>query len=349
VSIAWAGAARRSRAASVWLVAGLLIAALIVAMMSSLFTGAVAISPSQVVTAIFAPSEAGARDAAILWAVRLPRTFMAMLVGACLGVSGAVMQGLFRNPLADPGLIGVSSGATLAAVSTIVLGQNMFGMDATRFLPITAFIGGLAVTLLLYAVATRDGRTSVSVMLLGGIAVGALAMAVTGLLIFIASEQQLRELTFWSLGSLAGANWVKLGSITLCVLIACAALPLLMKTLDRLALGEAEARYMGVNVELSKAAAIGVTSLLTGAAVAVSGTIGFIGLVVPHLLRISVSPSHRFLLPLSALLGALLMLVADQIARRVAAPAELPIGIVTAMIGGPVFMWILLKSAPDRV
>lgn len=324
-------------------------AALVLAALSSVLSGAVDLSLGDVVRAIVSPAEASQRDVSILWSVRLPRTLMAMLVGAALGVSGAVMQGLFRNSLADPGLTGVSSGAALGAVTTIVLGQNLLGSAAAYLLPPAAFLGGLIVTVLLYGLATRNGRTSVSIMLLGGIAIGALTMAATGLLIFISSEQQLRELTFWSMGSLAGASWTKVMSLLACAALALPLLPLLLTTLDRLSLGEAEAQYMGVNVERSKLAAIVLTALITGCAVAVSGVIGFVGLIVPHLLRISIGPSHRVLLPLSAVIGALLMLVADQIARSVAAPAELPIGIVTAAVGGPVFLWMLMGSAAKEI
>ncbi|WP_421696444.1 FecCD family ABC transporter permease [Aestuariivirga sp.] len=325
------------------------IAALLLAALSSVLSGAVNLGLRDVMMAIMSPAEASARDVSILWSVRLPRTVMAMLVGAGLGISGAVMQGLFRNSLADPGLTGVSSGAALGAVTTIVLGQNLLGRSAAYLLPPAAFLGGLLVTFLLYGLATRSGRTSVSMMLLGGIAIGALSMAATGLLIFISSEQQLRELTFWSMGSLAGATWAKVASLLVCATIALPFLPLLLRTLDRLSLGEAEAAYMGVNVERSKLAAITLTALLTGCAVAVSGVIGFVGLIVPHLLRIGIGPSHRLLLPMSALLGALLMLIADQIARSIAAPAELPIGIVTAAVGGPVFLWMLMTSAAAEV
>lgn len=310
----------------------------------SMMSGAVPLGISEVAAAVFTPAEATPRDVSILWSVRMPRTAMAILVGASLGITGAIMQGLFRNPLADPGLTGVSAGAALGAVGMIVVGQNLLGASASTLLPVAAFLGGLIVTLFLYAIATRDGRTSVTLMLLGGIAVAALAMSLTGLLIFISSEQQLRELTFWSMGSLSGASWVKVASLALCWMLAVPLLPILLKTLDRLALGESEAGHMGVSVERSKLVAILITALLTGCAVSVSGVIGFVGLVVPHLLRITVGPSHRALLPLSAMMGALLLLIADQVARSVAAPAELPIGIVTAALGGPVFLWMLMSS-----
>jgi iron complex transport system permease protein len=310
----------------------------------SMLSGAVSLGIGEVLSALFSPATASTRDVSILWSVRMPRTALAILVGASLGITGAIMQGLFRNALADPGLTGVSAGAALGAVGMIVVGQTLLGAAASYLLPAAAFLGGLVVTLFLYAIATRGGRTSVSLMLLGGIAVAALAMSVTGLLIFISSEQQLRELTFWSMGSLSGASWTKVASLLVCWALAMPFLPLLMKTLDRFSLGEAEAGYMGVNVERSKLVAILLTALLTGCAVAMSGVIGFVGLIVPHLLRLGIGPSHKALLPLSAMLGAMLMLIADLVARSVAAPAELPIGIITAALGGPVFLWMLMTS-----
>ncbi len=310
----------------------------------SIATGAVNIDVASLPGILFRSDHASARDTVIVWSVRLPRTLLAILVGAALAASGAILQGLFRNPLADPGLVGVSSGSVLAAVCTIVLGQNLFGANATQFLPLAAFIGGLLSTILLYTIATRNGRTYTATMLLAGIAISAIAMAVTGVLIFMSTEQQLREFTFWSLGSLAGATWAKTASVALFILIALGLWPILARGLDRLALGEAEAGHMGVNVQVLKRVAIVATALLTGAAVAVSGAIGFIGLVVPHLLRLVMSPRHRFLVPAAALLGAILLLVADMIARTIVAPAELPIGIVTACIGGPIFLWMLLTN-----
>jgi len=331
-------------ARAIVIVAGLLTLLAITGLVSVMH-GAVDIGPGEIWAALVNPAAASPRDAVIIWSVRLPRTSMALLVGASLALSGAIMQGLFRNALADPGLTGVSSGAALAAVTIIVLGQNHFGHAALNLLPIGAFLGGLAVTALLYAISTRSGRTSVALMLLSGIALGAITMAATGLLIFISSEQQLRELTFWSMGSLAGATWAKVASVATCLLIAAPALPGLAAKLDRLSLGEREARYMGVNVERTKVIAIIVTALLTGAAVSVGGIIGFVGLVIPHMLRLAFGPSHRLLIPLALLLGGSLMILADLFARTVVAPAELPIGIVTACIGGPVFLLMLLRRA----
>ena len=278
--------------------------------------------------------------------IRLPRVLLALLVGAALALSGCVMQGLFRNPLADPGLVGVSAGASLGAVSAIVLGAALPLVIASTaaLVPLAAFAGGWIAVMLLYAVATRGGRTSVATMLLAGIALGALAAAVTGLLIYVASDTQLRDITFWSLGSLSGANWAKLAVAAPMILPALILSPLLARGLNALALGEAAALHMGVEVQRIKRLAILAVAAGTGASVAVAGGIGFVGIVVPHLLRLASGPDHRWLLPNSALLGAVLLVGADIVARLVVAPAELPIGIVTAMLGAPFFLWILLRN-----
>jgi len=289
-----------------------------------------------------------ARERIIVFEIRLPRVLLGILVGAAIAVSGAVMQGLFRNPLADPGLVGVSSGAALAVVCTIVLAggalaplHKALGMFA---LPVAAFIGALVVTLTLYAIATRRGRTSVATMLLGGIALAALANAATGFLIFLSTDQQLRDFTFWGLGSLGGATWTKVAMCAPFIAVALVGTPFIARGLNGLMLGEAEAFHLGLPVQLLKRSAVLVVAGATGAAVAVSGTIGFIGIVVPHLLRLAIGPDNRYLIPASALLGASLMLLADAVARVSVAPAELPIGIVTAAIGAPFFLWILLRQ-----
>jgi iron complex transport system permease protein len=274
-----------------------------------------------------------ARDRLIVYDIRLPRVTLGVLIGAALAVSGAVMQGLFRNPLADPGLIGVSAGASLGAVSVIVLGATVLApitsMLGTLALPLAAFCGGLATTLVLYQVATRQGRPSV---------------ALTGILIFMADDRQLRDLTFWQLGSLAGATWQKIGSVGPVIVLALAAMPFLARGLNALALGEATAGHLGIPVQRLKYTAIVGVSAAVGASVAVSGGIGFVGIVVPHLLRLAIGPDNRYLLPASALLGACLLLLADAVARTIVAPAELPIGIVTAIAGAPFFLWILLRK-----
>nr|WP_075289603.1 iron ABC transporter permease [Pararhizobium arenae] len=288
------------------------------------------------------------RDRIIIFDIRLPRAVLGLLVGAALAVSGAVMQGLFRNPLADPGLVGVSAGASLGAVLVIVLGSATFGPLFAAFgfyaLPIAAFLGGLATTFLLYRIATRSGHTSVATMLLAGIAIAALAGAITGVMIFVADDQQLRDLTFWGLGSLAGASWPKILAAAPIILLSLAVVPFLARGLNALTLGEAAAFHMGVPVQRLKNVAIVSVAAATGASVAVSGGIGFVGIVVPHVLRLVIGPDHRFLLPASALLGGILLIFADMIARTIVPPAELPIGIITAFAGAPFFLWILLRG-----
>jgi iron complex transport system permease protein len=340
------------RSARARLVIALLVLLLLATMLAGLGSGASDASALAVVRHWLAGSDMdGAlslRDRIIIQDIRLPRILLGALVGASLAVSGAVMQGLFRNPLADPGLIGVSAGASLGAVAVIVLGGTalaplvaLLGMTA---LPLAAFCGGLIATLILYAIATRQGRTSVATMLLAGIALAALAMALTGVLITIADDRQLRDLTFWQLGSLAGATWQKIGTAGPVLLAALAAMPFLARGLNALALGEATAGHLGVPVQRLKYVAIVSVTAAGGASVAVSGGIGFVGIVVPHLLRLLIGPDNRYLLPASALLGAATLLMADAVSRTIVAPAELPIGIVTAAVGGPFFLWILLRK-----
>lgn len=284
----------------------------------------------------------------VIMDVRLPRTLMGALVGAALAISGALMQGMFRNPLADPGIVGVSAGASLGAASVIILGPGILGPLAPLLgiyhVPVAAFTGALASTFLLYAIATRQGRTSVATMLLAGIALASIANAATGILIYLADDQQLRSLTFWSLGSLAAATWPKVISIAPVILPLLLLVPLMAKGLNALMLGETMAVTMGVNVQRFKAVLIVTVAAATGAAVAVTGGIGFIGLVAPHVLRLVIGPDHKWLLPCSALLGGVLLLAADIIARQIVAPAELPIGIVTALMGGPFFLWLILRN-----
>ena len=314
---------------------------------ASLTVGASGISLRQIGGDLLAGRELSLRDRVVLFDIRLPRLAMGMLVGASLAVSGAVMQGLFRNPLADPGLVGVSAGAGLGAITAIVLGGVLpAGLAATLgqyAVPVAAFLGGWVSTLLLYAIATRSGRTSVATMLLAGIALGALAGALSGVLVYMADDTQLRDLTFWGMGSIAGATWAKVLTAAPLMLLALAAAPTLARGLNALAFGEAAAAHLGQDVQRLKSTAILTVAGAVGAAVAVSGGIGFVGIVVPHLLRLVSGPDHRPLLINSALLGAALLLAADVISRVIIAPAELPIGIVTATLGGPFFLWILLR------
>jgi iron complex transport system permease protein len=340
------------RSARARLVIALLILFLAVTTLASLGSGASDASALAVVhhwlTGAGSDDALGLRDRIIVRDIRLPRAILGALVGASLAVSGAVMQGLFRNPLADPGLIGVSAGAGLGAVAVIVLGGTalapLVALLGVAALPLAAFCGGLVATFILYAIATRQGRTSVATMLLAGIALAALAMALTGMLIYVADDRQLRDLTFWQLGSLAGATWQKIGTAGPVMIAALAAMPFLARGLNALALGEATAGHLGVPVQRLKYVAIVGVSAAVGASVAVSGGIGFIGIVVPHLLRLLIGPDNRYLLPASALLGAATLLMADAVSRIVVSPAELPIGIVTASVGGPFFLWILLRK-----
>lgn len=340
----------RARLARVVIVLLVILAA--VTFVGSIMTGAADASLSNVVRWLVGTSDAdqvlSVRDRIIILDIRLPRAVLGMLVGASLAVSGVVMQGLFRNPLADPGLVGVSSGASLGAVLLIVLGSAIFGPLFALFgfyaLPVAAFIGGLVTTLLLYRIATRGGQTSIATLLLAGIALGALTGAFTGVLIFMADDKQLRDVTFWGLGSLAGANWTKIAAAAPIILLSLAVTPFLARGLNAITLGEAAAFHMGIPVQRMKNIAIVSVAAATGAAVAVSGGIGFVGIVVPHLLRLVIGPDHRYLVPASALLGGTLLILADMIARTIASPAELPIGIVTAFIGAPFFLWILLRG-----
>jgi iron complex transport system permease protein len=344
----------QQRRTAMLVVLALVLAAVSLAVVS-LGVGAVAIAPANVVEVLASKLSGNAdvlqgRDALIILNIRLPRLLLGALVGAALAISGALMQGLFRNPLADPGLVGVSAGAGLAA-AMIVLGERylsgFIGKLPFAALPLAAFLGGLISTLMLYLIATRQGRTSISTMLLAGVALGALAGAATGLLAYISDDRQLRDLTFWSLGSLGGATWTKVAAIAPIVLPLLLAVPLLGRGMNALALGEAEAFHLGLPVQRIKALAIVLVALAVGASVAAAGIIGFVGIVVPHLLRLMIGPDHRLLLPLSAIAGAALLVGADIIARLVVAPAELPIGIITAAIGAPFFLWLLLRAKRD--
>lgn len=324
-----------------------LLAALGLVAVISVGTGASGVSVPEVLRGWLAGEGIAMRDQVVLMNIRLPRLALGVLIGAALAVSGAVMQGLFRNPLADPGIVGVGAGAGLGAVFAIVLGGMLplwlTGWAGSQLISVMAFAGGWCSTLLLYRVATRAGRTSVATMLLAGIALGALAGAAIGVMTYMADDRQLRDLTFWGMGSLAGASWAKIAAALPLILPAIVLSPLLARGLNGLALGEAAAAHTGLPVQRIKLFAILSVAAATGAAVAVAGGIGFIGIVVPHLLRLGSGPDHRWLLPNAAVLGAILLCLADIAARLVVAPAELPIGIVTAILGAPVFLWILLS------
>ncbi len=277
----------------------------------------------------------------VLWNVRLPRVVLALLVGASLGCAGALMQGVFGNPLAEPGVIGISAGAAVGAVASIALGLTFFG---NWTITVCAFVAGLATVLLVYTLSRSGGRTEVVTLILTGIAVNAFAGALIGLFIFFADNAQITQITFWQLGSLSQATWPKVLAVLPCAVAGLLIAPFYARKLDLLALGERPARHLGVDVERLRITLVLVVALLTAAAVAVAGIISFVGLLVPHLLRMANGPGHRFLVPGSALGGALVLVVGDLAARTVAAPAELPLGVLTALFGSPFFFWLLRRT-----
>lgn len=288
------------------------------------------------------------QQAAVLLNIRLPRVILGVLIGAGLGISGAVIQGLFRNPLAEPGLIGISSGATLFAVLMIVLQAGVFKVLSSFMgfyaLSLAAFVGACITTAIVYRLSVRNGKTNTTTLLLSGIAINALAGSFTGLLTYMATDEQLRTITFWSLGSLGGASWATVTGLLPFILVPVAGLPFMAKSLNALALGDAQALHMGIDVRLVKRIIILLATVAVGASVAVAGMIGFIGLIIPHILRMTFSADHRLVIPGSAILGAALLTLADLLARTIVAPAELPIGILTALIGTPVFLYIIITE-----
>ncbi|PTM16268.1 MAG: heme ABC transporter permease [Bacteroidetes bacterium] len=295
---------------------------------------------------IHLPVEIDPRADLVLTGIRLPRVLLGVLAGMALAVSGALMQGLFRNPLADPALIGISSGSSFGASLMIVFGSTLPGFVASSLglftIALAAFAGGLMVTFIVYTISTRDSQTSVATMLLAGIAMNALCGAGTGGLILFSTDTQLRDLTFWSLGSLGAATWQTLAVVAPFVIIVLIISPWLARALNALLLGESAAHHLGIETQLVKRLVILLSALAVGAVTAVTGLIGFVGLVVPHLIRLTFGPDHRLLLPASALLGGILLVFSDLLARILLQPAEIPIGIITAIFGAPFFLWLLM-------
>jgi len=338
---------RRQR--RVWLVLGGLFVAMLLCAALGLGLGAMRIPLVRVLEVLLhgigvQVGPIGLEEQGVVLSIRLPRVLLGLSVGAALGVSGALMQGLFRNPLADPTLIGVSSGAALGAKTVIVLGASGgWALSRDVALPACAFLGALVVTWLVWGLARRDGRTEVPTLLLAGIAINALAMSLQGVLALLASDAQLRTLTFWTLGSLGGATydavWLSLPGVLLVLLGA----PFLAGSLNALLLGEGDARCLGVDVERLKRVTVLLTALAVGSAVAFSGNVGFVGLLAPHLLRMAFGPDHRLLLIGSALLGAIVLTLADLASRTLLAPQEIPLGILTAALGAPFFLWLLRR------
>mgnify|MGYP001277918224 CR=1 FL=1 len=329
----------------------LLLALLLVAVLLSLALGPVAIPLGDTLRVLlrwFSTADLPTDQVLIIEHIRLPRTLMGILVGATLSLTGAAMQGLFRNPLADPGLIGVSSGAALGAALMIVLGSSMLSALPSFVLPyatvLGAFAGGVITTWLVYRLGQSVQGTSVASMLLAGIAIAAISGAVIGMLSYLADDAMLRTLTFWNMGSLGSANYQRVAVLALCCALVWWRLPRQAKALNALLLGESEARHLGVDVERVKRELVLLTALGVGACVAAAGLIGFVGLVVPHLVRLLLGADHRRVLPVSMLLGASLLLLADVGARLLIAPAELPLGIITALLGAPFFLALLMRA-----
>ena len=320
---------------------------LVAAVIVSAITGQLAISPSDVVGSLlkwmgiansWAPSDPVIEST--LQVVRFPRIVMALAVGAALAVAGALMQAVFGNPLAEPGVVGVSSGAALGASTAIVFGISASGGGVA----LLAFLGGLGATLLVYAVARAGGRTEVVTLLLTGIAINAFAQAGLAFVLFLADTASREQIVFWQLGSLAGSLWSEV-VVVLPVLVIGTVLALMMsRQLDLLALGERNARHLGVDVERLRIVAIVLVALLTGVAVAFAGIIAFVGLVVPHIIRMALGPAHRGLLLASAVGGGALLAVADLLTRTLVSGADLPIGMLTALVGGPFFFGLLYQQ-----
>lgn len=274
--------------------------------------------------------------------IRLPRVLLALLVGAALALSGCVMQGLFRNPLADPGLLGISSGAALAVACWLVLPLSVPALLALYMPMLAAFIGSLTVMVAIF-ILSRAGDGSLSRLLLVGIAINALSGALVGVLAWLSNDAQLRQLSLWGMGSLGQAEWPTLLVAASLIIPASIAVWRMATRLNLLQLGDEEAHYLGVNVRAIQRLLLLCSAVLVAAAVAISGVIGFIGLVVPHLMRMWLGADHRGLIPGSLLAGAILLLIADTLARTVAAPAEMPVGLLTSLLGAPWFLWLIFR------
>ncbi|EPL9846847.1 FecCD family ABC transporter permease [Klebsiella aerogenes] len=274
--------------------------------------------------------------------IRLPRVLLALLVGAALALSGCVMQGLFRNPLADPGLLGISSSAALAVACWLVLPLSVPALLALYMPMLAAFIGSLAVMAVIF-ILSRAGDGSLSRLLLVGIAINALSGALVGVLAWLSNDAQLRQLSLWGMGSLGQAEWPTLLVAASLIIPASITVWRMATRLNLLQLGDEEAHYLGVNVRAIQRLLLLCSAVLVAAAVAISGVIGFIGLVVPHLMRMWLGADHRGLIPGSLLSGAILLLIADTLARTVAAPAEMPVGLLTSLLGAPWFLWLIFR------
>lgn len=328
-----------------------LLAANVIAVVASVAVGSIAISPVHVVEVIAAhltPWGGGtaALDDQIIWEFRLPRALLGFVVGAALAVAGAVLQAVVRNSLADPFVFGVSSGASVAAVAALTLTS---GFLSTLSTPVAAFVGALLTTLAVFLLAQRGGRASPGRLVLAGVAVSYLLSSVTSYLVLRSSgpDQGVGQVLSWLAGSLAAATWGDLGVPTAVLVAATVVLILFAGILNAFLIGDETAASLGVDVARIRLVLFVLTSLLVGVAVAVSGAIGFVGLVVPHAVRMLVGSDHRVVLPASALAGGLLLVVVDIGARLVLAPSEIPVGLLTAVVGAPFFLWLLRRSGRD--
>lgn len=293
------------------------------------------------------------QKALVFWIIRLPRVCLAVLVGAGLGIAGASLQGLFRNPIADSTLIGVTSGASLFAVFVIMLNIKYMGIineiGGAYTISLVSFIGAALTTMLVYQLSKITGEGGIATMLLCGIAINAFVGSITGLMTYMATDEQLRSITFWNLGSLGGANWTSVIAVAPFVFCSVIFMPYLSKALNLLVLGDSQAAALGVNMVVLKRQVVILATMGVGASVAVAGTIGFVGLVVPHIVRSTFGPDHKTLLIGSALGGAIVLTLADTISRTIVAPSELPIGILTALIGTPFFLYILWDQRRKKI
>ncbi|WP_394183055.1 FecCD family ABC transporter permease [Marinomonas posidonica] len=316
----------------------------------ALVVGAVPLSESDILTYVsHGFSEVNSSlSTRVLFEIRLPRTVLSLCVGGALGLCGAAMQALFRNPLADPSLIGVAGGGALGAVTVIVLGYSLWpqamGVIGQYALPIGAMLGCLGVCAIIYRLSNRQGQFTIITLLLSGIAVNAIVGSLIGILTLVSSDSELRELTFWTMGNLGGNSWALILPVLVLIIISLIGLSRLANPLNLYLLGEAQAQHLGVSVSYLKKQVFIYTAMAVGAAVSISGMIGFVGFVVPHLVRILIGPDHRFLFPVSMLFGASFLTITDVIARIVIVPAELPIGLVTSALGGPFFLFVLYKQ-----
>jgi iron complex transport system permease protein len=329
------------------LLAGLGVALVAVALLAA-GRGQVEVPPAEVVGSVLhrlgldlGPLPGHPQGEAALWQVRFPRVLLGVVVGAALGCAGAVMQGVFGNPLAEPAVIGVSSGAAVGAFTVIALGLTGFGSWTTA---VAAFAGGLLTTFVVYGLSRSGGRTEVVTLLLTGIAVNAVAGALIGLLTYVADDDARTAMAFWNLGSLNRATWPAVAAAAPLVVVGLLVALRHARALDLLALGERTARHLGLDVERVRALLVVVAALLTAAGVAFAGIIAFVGLVVPHLVRMAAGPAHRVVLPGSALGGAVVLVLADLVARTAVAYQELPLGVLTAAVGGPFFFWLLRRT-----